>query len=273
MTLPEGIERYAVSIPDGAPHTVYGCTECGRSADGWAIIQHRPGCETKARWNSPTALTEPTAEMREQIDMSQPLTSNQMQRGRVARAMGITVTMRVARQGYICFLGGSDHVNDPIIRPGDLHGVSWAGGRYCLACCEPVPAAARERELAERQARDRVHESALEQQLAGSDVVQRTCIHVVPQWDVLGRPWDVGLMDRSKAVLLVDIQGGLGPVGSKARKHGSAEGYRTDCRKLAEAVRLGYRAIFVTGQQVQSGEALQLIEAILTTPPAPGGTE
>ena len=46
-TLPVGISREP--LPHMPQFTLYCCDECGRTADGWAVIEHRVGCSMKHR--------------------------------------------------------------------------------------------------------------------------------------------------------------------------------------------------------------------------------
>ena len=57
----------------------------------------------------------------------------------------------------------------------------------------------------------------------------------------------------------VEIQGGVYSEG----RHTRGRGYTNDCEKLAEAVCLGWRVIYVTTEQIKSGQALAWIERIL----------
>jgi len=63
----------------------------------------------------------------------------------------------------------------------------------------------------------------------------------------------------------VEVQGGVHTHGRHTRGHG----YTKDCEKLAEAVCLGWRVIYVTSEQVKSGQALRWIENILTPTSSP----
>ena len=57
----------------------------------------------------------------------------------------------------------------------------------------------------------------------------------------------------------VEIQGGVYHQG----RHTRGDGYTNDCEKLAEAVCLGWRVIYVTTEQIKNGQALAWIERIL----------
>lgn len=62
--------------------------------------------------------------------------------------------------------------------------------------------------------------------------------------------------------LLVDVQGAIW-VDHKG--HNSGTGVTRDCTKLNLATLAGYRCLLVTGNQIDSGEALQWIERALKT--------
>lgn len=60
--------------------------------------------------------------------------------------------------------------------------------------------------------------------------------------------------------LVVEVQGGTRIARSG---HTSGDGYLRDCRKMAMAQILGHQVLYVTSEQVYSGEALVLIRRIL----------
>ena len=119
------------------------------------------------------------------------------------------------------------------------------------------------REVVERQRAERValyakHEDALAQQLDGLG------IRYVRQVALGTWRWDFGMIPptRSDPVVVLDIQGST-RAGHKGR-HTSHAGYTEDTEKWAAAQMFGYRILIVTGEQVDSGRALQMIEAVLT---------
>jgi len=59
--------------------------------------------------------------------------------------------------------------------------------------------------------------------------------------------------------VLIEVQGGSWIGG----RHTRGKGYADDCRRLHRAQMLGWHMIFVTGDMIQSGEALQMIEEAL----------
>lgn len=61
--------------------------------------------------------------------------------------------------------------------------------------------------------------------------------------------------------LLVEVQGGTWAGG----RHTRGSGYRDDCRRLNAATLLGFRSLYFTGEMVESGEALKVIEGALAT--------
>ncbi len=193
-------------------------------------------------------------------------TPGQMQRGQAARITwqfsGVqdTVTIRRAAHEHLCVQCAKT------IHQGEDHGVhrrhAW---HFCLDHCELIPAAARERELAERRAVNERHEAALAQQLSGSEVLSG---YVWRQQERIGKwPWDFIIeapIQPYGAMLLVDVQGGLRLRGGG--KHGSPDGYANDMNKAVYAMTEGYCPIFVTGEMVQDGRALAVIERLITTP-------
>jgi len=66
--------------------------------------------------------------------------------------------------------------------------------------------------------------------------------------------WDFVIGD-----ICVDVQGGQWVQG----RHNRPSGYAADCEKTYLAVSAGYRVLAVTGEQVQSGVALQWIEELV----------
>lgn len=71
--------------------------------------------------------------------------------------------------------------------------------------------------------------------------------------------WDFGF---PQARLLVEVQGGIWKKGA----HSSGAGISRDCEKAAYAAMYGWRTFGVTGRQIDSGEAVQWIEAALSVP-------
>ena len=59
--------------------------------------------------------------------------------------------------------------------------------------------------------------------------------------------------------LAVECDGGTHTQG----RHTRAAGYAEDCRKMAEALLLGWRVLRVTGEHVKSGEALRWVQHLL----------
>lgn len=59
--------------------------------------------------------------------------------------------------------------------------------------------------------------------------------------------------------LAVEIQGGVFGQG----RHTQGKGYTEDCEKMAEAVCLGWRVMYVTSEQVKNGQALRWVERAL----------
>ncbi len=57
----------------------------------------------------------------------------------------------------------------------------------------------------------------------------------------------------------VEKQGG----GHTKGRHHRQKGYEDDCRRMAEAVILGWRVLYVTPEMIGSGEALTLIKRLL----------
>lgn len=64
--------------------------------------------------------------------------------------------------------------------------------------------------------------------------------------------------------LAIEIQGGTRSGGA----HTNHDGYTNDCCKLNEAQLLGWRVLWVTSEQVYSGEALDFIERALGIRPS-----
>lgn len=60
-------------------------------------------------------------------------------------------------------------------------------------------------------------------------------------------------------LVAVEVDGGTHSQG----RHTRGTGYEEDCRKGAEAAILGWRVIHVTGDMVESGEAVALVERLL----------
>ena len=60
-------------------------------------------------------------------------------------------------------------------------------------------------------------------------------------------------------LIAVEVEGGVWVGG----RHQTGQGFTRDCEKLSEAAVLGWRVIRVTGDMVQKGEALRLIERAL----------
>lgn len=60
--------------------------------------------------------------------------------------------------------------------------------------------------------------------------------------------------------MIVEVQGGTRIPSSG---HTSGDGYLRDCRKMAMAQILGHQVLYVTSEQVYSGEAMVLIRKIL----------
>lgn len=81
--------------------------------------------------------------------------------------------------------------------------------------------------------------------------VQQYRWHPERQWAV-----DFAWPDQK---LLVEVQGGVHIRG----RHTRGPGYTEDCRKLAEAQRLGWRVLWLTADVVRSGEGLQWVETAL----------
>lgn len=69
------------------------------------------------------------------------------------------------------------------------------------------------------------------------------------------RRWrfDLAFVD---AGLLVDVQGATWAQG----KHTRGNGYENDCEKMAEAMLMGFRVLWVTSGMVNDGRALALVE-------------
>lgn len=65
-------------------------------------------------------------------------------------------------------------------------------------------------------------------------------------------------------MLLVEVQGGTWTSHSR---HTRGSGYRDDCRKLNAATLLGFRSLYFTGEMIESGEALNVIEQALSILP------
>lgn len=65
--------------------------------------------------------------------------------------------------------------------------------------------------------------------------------------------------------LLVEVQGG----GYSAGRHHRPQGYASDCVRMGRALALGWRLLYVTPQQVTSGEALQMVQDALRAPERP----
>jgi very-short-patch-repair endonuclease len=82
--------------------------------------------------------------------------------------------------------------------------------------------------------------------------VQELKFHPIRRWR-FDRAWP------DKMVAL-EIDGGVWTNG----RHSRGVGYTNDCRKLNEAVLLGWRVLRVTGPMVKSGEALDSLIKILT---------
>ena len=59
--------------------------------------------------------------------------------------------------------------------------------------------------------------------------------------------------------VLVEVQGGTFSGG----RHTRGVGYESDCEKLNEAMRRGYEVYWMTRSTIESGKALQWIEAAL----------
>lgn len=71
--------------------------------------------------------------------------------------------------------------------------------------------------------------------------------------------WDFAF---PQARLLVEVQGGIWRKGA----HSSGVGVTRDCEKAAYAAMHGWRTFGVTAAQIDSGEAVQWINAALQTP-------
>lgn len=91
------------------------------------------------------------------------------------------------------------------------------------------------------------------------------------------RKWRFDLFWREQN-LAVEVMGGAHgskATGGRRGKHHRPDGYRQDCEKKSFAMMLSYRVLYVTPEQIDSGEAVQWIEALLrgyfidTTPPKP----
>jgi very-short-patch-repair endonuclease len=68
--------------------------------------------------------------------------------------------------------------------------------------------------------------------------------------------------------LAVEVEGGVFVQG----RHVRGTGYAADCEKYAEALLRGWRVLRVTGQHIQSGQAVAgIIEALLPGPPRADG--
>ena len=65
--------------------------------------------------------------------------------------------------------------------------------------------------------------------------------------------------------LIVEVQGG----GHGYGRHHRAAGYAGDCARMAHAVELGWRVLYITPDQVRSGEALHWVQAALCAPLRP----
>jgi len=62
-----------------------------------------------------------------------------------------------------------------------------------------------------------------------------------------------------KSKLAIEIQGGTWTRG----KHTRALGYSNDCHKLAQAVLLGWRVLWVTSDMIRDGTAFTYLEGLL----------
>ena len=60
--------------------------------------------------------------------------------------------------------------------------------------------------------------------------------------------------------LLIECQGGIWGNG----KHSRGRGYMNDCDKMNEAVKMGYRVMWFTGEHVDKGSAIDLIKEIVS---------
>ena len=65
--------------------------------------------------------------------------------------------------------------------------------------------------------------------------------------------------------LIVEVQGG----GYNSGRHHRAAGYAADCERMGRALALGWRMLYVTPQQVTSGEALRMVQEALAAPERP----
>lgn len=65
--------------------------------------------------------------------------------------------------------------------------------------------------------------------------------------------------------ILVEVQGGAWSGG----RHTRGAGYAADCVRMGKAVALGWTMLYVTPQQVTSGEALAMVEAAMRRPERP----
>ena len=65
---------------------------------------------------------------------------------------------------------------------------------------------------------------------------------------------------RSNPPLAVEIEGGTW---MQKSRHTSSTGFEGDCIKYAEALKLGWRVLRVTGDMVKDGRAIKYVEELL----------
>lgn len=119
-----------------------------------------------------------------------------------------------------------------------------------------TPAEVLKRESAKAR-RDALAETmALQLRAAGLTPVREFRFHPVRKWR-----FDFCFPDQK---LALEVDGGTFSGG----RHTRGTGYAEDCRKIAEAMLLGWRVLRATADQVKSGEALRWVEALAQQEPA-----
>ena len=99
---------------------------------------------------------------------------------------------------------------------------------------------------------------ATQMELAGLPTPERQCRFVPNRRFAADFAW------RAHG-LIVEVQGG----GWGNGRHHRATGYAADCLRMGHALALGWRVLYVTTDQVASGEALQMVQSALCAPVRP----
>lgn len=112
-----------------------------------------------------------------------------------------------------------------------------------------TPAAVLKRESAKARREALAETMALQLRAAGLAFEREHRFHPVRKWR-----FDFALPGK----LALEVDGGTHTGG----RHVRGTGYAEDCRKIAEAMLLGWRVVRATADQVKSGEALRWVEAL-----------